>query len=85
MKPFLNKLISSLVFFARPRLGWLIVALLVGLGQQSERELRRAQVKASVLGGDYAPRRARFAEDPAPLALAMSLAVREVSRLVSMR
>jgi hypothetical protein len=55
------------------------VSAVVAADGQKERELRRAQVKASVLGGDYAPRRARFAEDPAPLALAMSLAVRETA------
>ena len=55
------------------------VSAVVGAAGHKEREERRAQVKASVLGGDYAPRRARFAEDPAPLAIAMALAVRETA------
>lgn len=53
------------------------VALVVGATETAERETRRAGVRSSVLGGDYVPRRARFAEDPAPLAVAMALTMRE--------
>ncbi len=42
-----------------------------------EREARRALIRKSVLDGDDLPRRARFAEDPAPLAIAMALTLRD--------
>jgi hypothetical protein len=53
------------------------VALVVGAAHQAARETRRAQVRSFVLDGDHAPRRARFADDPVPLTIALSLAVRE--------
>jgi hypothetical protein len=55
------------------------VAAVVGKAANAERAERREQVRESVLAGDYLPRRARFAEDPAPLAMAMALAVREAA------
>jgi hypothetical protein len=53
------------------------VATIVGAQRHAEREVQRHQIRTFVLGDDHAPRRARFAEDPAPLALALGLAVRE--------
>jgi hypothetical protein len=53
------------------------VALVVGAAHQAARETRRAQVRSFVLDGDHAPRRARFADDPVPLTIALALAVRE--------
>lgn len=55
------------------------VATLVGAGRRAERETQRHQIKNFVLADDRAPRRARFAEDPAALALAMALTVRDPS------
>jgi hypothetical protein len=53
------------------------VAAIIGSERNAEREARREQVKTFVLEGDHAPRRARFSQDPAPLAMALALAVRE--------
>ncbi len=53
------------------------VAAIVGAGRTAERAKRRAQVKSFVLGGDHAPRRARFASDPSVLAMGLALASRE--------
>jgi len=53
------------------------VASIVGAQRHAEREAQRREIRTFVLGDDHAPRRARFAEDPAPLALALGLAVRE--------
>ncbi len=53
------------------------VAAVVGAANHAERSLRREQVRASLFDGDYHPRRARFAEDPAPLALALAVQMRE--------
>jgi hypothetical protein len=53
------------------------VAEIVGERRKRERALRRHEIQEFVLGDDHAPRRARFAEDPAPLALAMALGLRE--------
>jgi hypothetical protein len=53
------------------------VAAVVGAARQAARETRRAQIRSFVLDTDHAPRRARFADDPVPLATAMALAVRE--------
>lgn len=53
------------------------VAEIIGAARNAEREARREQVKTFVLEGDHAPRRARFSQDPAPLAMALALAVRE--------
>jgi hypothetical protein len=54
------------------------VGAVVGAAHQSERAQRREQVRASLFDGDYHPRRARFAEDPASLALALAVQMREV-------
>ena len=53
------------------------VAAIVGAQRRVERETQRREIRSFVLGDDHAPRRARFAEDPAPLALALALAVRD--------
>lgn len=53
------------------------VSLVIGAARRADRSKRREQVKTFVLGGDHAPRRARFALDPAPLALGMALTMRE--------
>lgn len=53
------------------------VAAIIGAAKNAEREARREQVKTFVHEGDHAPRRARFSQDPAPLAMALALAVRE--------
>lgn len=77
------------VGFALERRGFLIpvhpnrhmvpneVAAVVGAQRREEREAQRREIRSFVLGEDHAPRRARFAEDPAPLALALALAVRD--------
>ena len=79
------------VGFALERRGFLIpvypnrhvipseVAVLVGAQRRAEREAQRREILSFVLAEDHAPRRARFAEDPVPLALAMALAVRDPS------
>ncbi|HEY3493909.1 MAG TPA: hypothetical protein VGK73_04455 [Polyangiaceae bacterium] len=53
------------------------VATIIGANRRAEREAQRGAIRSFVLGEDHAPRRARFAEDPAPLALALALAVRD--------
>jgi hypothetical protein len=53
------------------------VAAIVGAQRRAERDERRSQIRAYVIGDDHAPRRARFADNPVPVALAMALAVRE--------
>ncbi len=77
------------VGFALERRGFLIpvhpnrhvipteVASLIGGRRRAEREAQRREILTFVLGEDHAPRRARFAEDPVPLTLAMTLAVRD--------
>jgi hypothetical protein len=79
------------VGFALERRGFLIpvhpnrhvipaeVAAVVGAQRRAEREAQRRQILSFVLGTDHAPTRARFSEDPVPLALAMMLAVRDPS------
>ena len=79
------------VGFALERRGFLIpvhpnrhvipseVVAIVGTQRRVERELQRREIRGFVLAEDHAPRRARFAEDPAPIALAMALAVRDPS------
>lgn len=53
------------------------VAQIVGADRRLLRETRRAQIRSFVLEEDHAPRRARFASDPAFLAVAMAFSVRE--------
>jgi hypothetical protein len=53
------------------------VAQIIGAAKQAERDARREQVKSFVESGDHAPRRARFALDPAPLVIGLALASRE--------
>lgn len=79
------------VGFALERRGYLIpihpnrhiipseVATIVGASRRAERETQRREIRSFVLADDHAPRRARFAEDPAALALAMALTVRDPS------
>src|SRR5690606_29678673 len=79
------------VGFALERRGFLIpvhpnrhvvpseVAAIVGAQRRAERDARRREIRSFVLGTDHAPRRARFAQDPIPLTLAMALSVRDPS------
>ncbi len=79
------------VGFALERRGYLVpihpnrhvipheVATIVGTPRRLERESQRREIRNLVLADDHAPRRARFAEDPAALALAMALTVRDPS------
>ncbi len=53
------------------------VAAVIGAARYAERARRRDQVKSFVLSGDHAPRRARFALDPAPLSAGLAIAARE--------
>ncbi|MEY4548419.1 MAG: hypothetical protein RL685_4614, partial [Pseudomonadota bacterium] len=53
------------------------VTALVGAGRRAAQDERRRQIRAVVEADDHSPRRAVFAHDPAPLALAMAALVRE--------
>ena len=53
------------------------IAAVIGASDASVRERKRAQIRAFVLDGEHEPRRARFATDPVPLALAMAMVVRQ--------
>jgi hypothetical protein len=53
------------------------VAAIIGAASHAAREKRREQVKSVVASEDHAPRRAKFALDPTPLALALALVARE--------
>jgi hypothetical protein len=53
------------------------VAKIIGYARNAEREARREQVRAFVLSGDHAPRRARFSMDPGAFAMALAMAIRE--------
>ena len=53
------------------------VARIIGAAKHAEREARREQVREFVMGGDHAPRRARFSLEPSPLAVAIALASRD--------
>ncbi|HEY6729307.1 MAG TPA: hypothetical protein VI197_35090 [Polyangiaceae bacterium] len=55
------------------------VARIIGAERHEERKAQREQIRAFVLDEDHAPRRARFAQDPVPLVMAMALAVRDPS------
>ncbi len=77
------------VGFALERRGFLIpihpnrhvipteVAALIGAGRRAARDERRREIRAVVEDEDHSPRRATFARDVAPLALAMAALVRE--------
>jgi hypothetical protein len=79
------------VGFALERRGFLIpihpnrhlipaeISAIVGAQRRAEREAQRREIQTFVLADDHAPRRARFAEDPSALALAMALSVRDPS------
>ncbi|MBN1609668.1 MAG: hypothetical protein JW940_23750 [Polyangiaceae bacterium] len=79
------------VGFALERRGFLIpihpnrhvvpneIGAIIGAERRAQREARRTEIRGLVLGDDHAPRRARFAEDPAPLVVAMAMAVRDPS------
>jgi hypothetical protein len=53
------------------------VAALVGAERRAARDDRRREIRAVVEQQDHSPRRAVFAHDPAPLALAMAALIRE--------
>ncbi|MFO0756174.1 MAG: hypothetical protein U0359_06765 [Byssovorax sp.] len=55
------------------------VAAVVGADRRRMRERRRDEIRSFVLEEDHAPRRARFASDPAPLAVALAFGVRDPS------
>ena len=55
------------------------VSAIISAAHHSERETRREKVRAFVVSGDHAPRRARFSLDPAPLVLGITTAAREAS------
>jgi hypothetical protein len=77
------------VGFALERRGFLIpvhpnrhlipseVVAIVGAQRRMRREQQRERIRHFVIGEDHAPRRARFAQDPVPLALAIALVVRD--------
>lgn len=50
---------------------------IVGAERRQLREARRAQIRSFVLEEDHAPRRAKFASDPAMLAVGLAFAMRE--------
>lgn len=54
------------------------IALVVGADRNAQRQERRAEIRSFVLEEDHAPRRARFASDPAMLAVALAFAARDV-------
>lgn len=53
------------------------VSQLIGEERRRSREARREQCRSFILGEDHAPRRARFATDPATLSVAVAIAARE--------
>ena len=53
------------------------VAKIIGAARNAEREARREQVRAFVLSGDHAPRRARFSQDAGAFSMALAFAIRE--------
>jgi len=52
------------------------VAATIGAERRREREERREEIRSHVVEEDYLPRRARFSNDPAPLAVAMVMALK---------
>jgi hypothetical protein len=53
------------------------VSKIIGAQHRAESAARRERVKSFVLGGDHAPRRARFAQDPCPIGVGLALSARE--------
>jgi hypothetical protein len=53
------------------------VSRVIGAARRAERARRREQMLTFVRGADHAPRRAKFAIDPSPLAMGLAIAVRE--------
>ncbi|MFO0678652.1 MAG: hypothetical protein U0169_19125 [Polyangiaceae bacterium] len=53
------------------------VGAIIGAAESAEKAARRERVRTFVQTEDLAPRRARFATDPAPLAMGLALAARE--------
>lgn len=58
------------------------VSRIINASALAEGERRRKALRNDVLSEDHAPRRARFALDPAPLTLALALAARELNQEV---
>ena len=53
------------------------VAALIGAERRVQREQRREEIRCHVIEADHLPRRAKFSVDPAPVTLAMAMALRE--------
>lgn len=53
------------------------VSRIISASRHEEREARRAEVRSFVAEEDHAPRRAKFAQDAGPMAMALALAARE--------
>jgi hypothetical protein len=53
------------------------VALIIGEERRRMREARREQIRSFIIEEDHAPRRARFAADPATLSAALAIAARD--------
>jgi hypothetical protein len=53
------------------------VAAIIGASGREAREEHRASIRTAVVADDHLPRRARFSAEPAPLAVALAMAVRE--------
>jgi hypothetical protein len=58
------------------------VGAIVGATQRAERKAQRDQVRTFVQSDDHAPRRAKFAPDPVPLAMGLALTAREAGNEV---
>jgi hypothetical protein len=58
------------------------VAAIIGAAREAERRAQRDQVRSFVQSDDHAPRRARFAPDPVPLAVGLALTAREAGNEV---
>ncbi len=53
------------------------VSAIISAASVAEREARRKQVRVFIESEDHAPRRAKFAVDPAPIAMGLALTARE--------
>jgi hypothetical protein len=58
------------------------VGAIVGATQRAERKAQRDQIRNFVQSDDHAPRRAKFAPDPVPLAMGLALTAREAGNEV---